>query len=227
MGIHPACKESWEAFVAEARGSKPGVLAVMSVYGTKELVHSMKLVFQWADGRIEFERTYHLQDGPPDTWVDLALEELAWLSKGIKLVFINEPLSVEHCTCCSRGLSRYLNEMQATPFMSESWANDSVCTIYLNPGKPSLALLVSLERDLIYQGCLHKCGSSLHYMGEGHEERVSIRRWKSVRTQAKQIIRKVVAGWRPGKVIMGTGDPDHPIVIPKLVLPPCWEAGRR
>ena len=40
-------KKSWEAFVNEARQPFPKVVATLTAYGTKELVHSLQLVMQW------------------------------------------------------------------------------------------------------------------------------------------------------------------------------------
>lgn len=57
-------KNSWENFVAEASKSDPEIFAVINVYGSEINIHSIRLIFQWSDGRIVFERIYHLMDGP-------------------------------------------------------------------------------------------------------------------------------------------------------------------
>jgi 5-methylcytosine-specific restriction endonuclease McrA len=105
-----AKKAEWEAFVAEARRPQPGVLATFTAYGTEESIHAAKLAFQWAneraDGRTVFERIYHLLDAPPPRWADWAVEELVWLGRGIKLVLLDKPVPVEHCPCCSVGMTR-------------------------------------------------------------------------------------------------------------------------
>src|ERR1700685_3811819 len=49
-------KISWEAFVAEARRPSPNVLATLSCYGDEEEIHSLQLVLQWPDERIEYKR---------------------------------------------------------------------------------------------------------------------------------------------------------------------------
>jgi hypothetical protein len=221
-------KTSWEAFVIEARKPQTTILSVLSLYGSVKTIHSMKLAFQWADGRIEFERLYHLHLGPPTSWIDLALEELAWLGKSIKLVMINRPLEVEHCPCCLSGMSLFLNEEQALKFTSEQWKLSSIMTVYINPTRPSLAISVFLETRQLYQGHLHRCGGgTLHYVGDGHEERTILRRLESVRSQASRIVQKVEKSWNTASIIYGTRNPDRPEIIPSLRLPTCWERRSR
>ena len=138
-------KKTWEAFVAAARQPHPEVLAVLNIFGSLESIHSMKLVFQRPGGGIEFERTYHLHEGPSESWINLALDELGWLNKTIKLSVINEPLAVEWCTSCpKRSLSRTVNKGLAAKLTAASWETDSVATVYLNPTRPSAAIFVFL-----------------------------------------------------------------------------------
>jgi len=56
-------KTSWEAFVAEARRPAPKVIATVSTYGSKDLIHSLQLVMQWPNESIEYTKSYHLLDG--------------------------------------------------------------------------------------------------------------------------------------------------------------------
>jgi hypothetical protein len=53
-------KNSWEAFVVEANRPDPRVIATLSAYGTEEVIHSLQLVMQWPDERIEYKRSFHL-----------------------------------------------------------------------------------------------------------------------------------------------------------------------
>lgn len=39
-------KTSWELFVAEAKSPAPRVIATLSAYGSKDLIHSLQLVMQ-------------------------------------------------------------------------------------------------------------------------------------------------------------------------------------
>lgn len=101
-----AHKKSWEAFVADAQRDVPSVKATLACYGTHDLIHSVQLVLQWPDERIEYERSFHLLDGHCDVMTDRVLEEVMAIGKNVKLFLINEPLPVEHCPCCGKGLSR-------------------------------------------------------------------------------------------------------------------------
>jgi hypothetical protein len=216
-------KESWEVFVVEAAKPNPKVLAVINAFGDYSTIHSMKLVFQWQDGSIEFERTYHLLDGPMEKMIDSIFEELHWLGNNIKLMVFDEPLAVEYCPCCQSGYSRTLDKNIATRFTSETWKQDSTCTIFINPRSPSLAISIFLESDLIYSGHLHLCGDYLHYHSDKFDERVPIHHRPSIRTQATKIVKKILKMWEPGKLLIGTGDHDHPHLIDNLELPKVWE----
>ena len=101
-----AFKQSWEAFVAEARNEHPTVKATVTCYGTYDLIHSAQLVLQWPDERIEYERSYHLLDCNLDLMTDRLLEEVMSIGQHVKLFLIDEPLPVEHCPCCGKGFSR-------------------------------------------------------------------------------------------------------------------------
>ena len=50
-----------------------------------------------------------------------------------------------------------------------------------------------------------------------------IRRSPSVRTQATRMVRKFIREWEPGRVFIGTGDPDTPHLIDEFLLPKVWE----
>jgi hypothetical protein len=218
-------KESWEAFVEEAKKPNPKVLAVLTTYGDYSNIHSMRLVFQWQDDRIEFTRTYHLLDGPMDELVDNMLEEIRWLGDNISLVLIDEPQPVEYCPCCHSGYSRTLDKNMAIKLTADSWEDDSLCSIYVNPTFPSLAINIFFRGEVIYRGHLHLCGDHLHYHCDKFDERVPIRGGISVREQAIRIIVKIFKDWGPGGVLIGTGDHDDPYLIDDLILPEIWEVG--
>jgi len=69
-------KHEWESFVEDARNPHPSVLAILSVYGDVDYIHSAKLVFQTKDQKLIFERLYHLHDGTFEEWVERILEEI-------------------------------------------------------------------------------------------------------------------------------------------------------
>jgi hypothetical protein len=193
------------------------------MFGSPKSIHSMKLVFQRTGGGIEFERTYHLHDGPPKSWIDLALDELGWLNKKIKLTVIKEPLDVEWCHCCGKGsMSRTINRGLATKLTAASWNTDSVATVYVNATRPSAAIAVFLKRKIIHQGHLHLCrGRHLHYVCDDFEERKPVVKSR-IKAEATRIIKNVLKKWEPGSILLGTGNPDKPEPMSHLVLPDYW-----
>jgi len=217
-------KTSWEAFVAEARMPTPKVLATLSCYGTKELIHSLQLVMQWPDERIEYVRSFHLLDSNLDRLTDAVLNELASIGPHVKLALMDEPLPVEHCPCCGAGFSRTMKPAVVARLTDVLWTTDSLCCIYINPRRPSLALTFFLgERELL-SGSLHLCQHRyLHYHSEGIDDRVPIRARPSVGAQASQIVNHILNEWRPARTLIGTGDADRPQIISDLALPKVWE----
>jgi hypothetical protein len=220
-------KESWEAFVAEAAKPNPAILAVVNIYGDYSEIHSARLILQWQSGKVEFERVYHLLSGPVEDWIDSILGEVTWLGKGVKLVVADGPLDVEYCPCCRASLSSTVDENLAKKITAVSWSSDSLCSIYVNPTTPSLAILIFLKQELLYRGHLHLCGDYLHYQCDKYNERVPIRDRPSVRTQATRIVERIINEWEPGRILIGTGDPDNPDLISGLELPEHWEQLRR
>ena len=69
-------KTSWETFLIETRKPSPNVIATLAAYGTYEVIHSVQLVMQWSDERIEYKRSYHLLDGNLDQMTDAVMEEI-------------------------------------------------------------------------------------------------------------------------------------------------------
>jgi len=177
-------KNSWETFVVEANQPNPKVIATVSAYGTKELIHSLQLVMQWPDERIEYKRSFHLLDGDLDRLTDEVFLELAAIGKKVKLALINEPLPVEHCPSCQTGFSRTLKPAVVMRLTDPAWATESACCIYINPDQPSLAIVFSLREQLVLRGSLHLCQNRfLHYSSEGIEDSIPIRRTPSIRAQ--------------------------------------------
>lgn len=215
-------KEEWERFVKEASKKNTKVLAVLNAFGNYKEVHAMKLLFQRND-KIIIERVYHLLNGPIENWIDAAFDEINWLGKNIQLVFIDEPLSVGYCPCCGSSYSNTLDSNYAKKLTAPDWKEKSICSIYINPKQPSLALTIFYNKNIILQGSLHKCGDFLHYMCDNFEERKKIKPKHNVRKQAVDIIRKVLFDWSPGRILIGTGNHDKPHPIKGILLPKCWE----
>jgi len=220
-------KKSWEAFVEEAGKPNPGIIAVFNAYGNRAAIHSMKLIFQWANGKIEFERVYHLLAGPMEAWIDHAMEEIEWLGKSIQISIINKPLAIEYCPCCNSSTSRTVHTGLARKLTAKNWPADSICSIYINPVSASLAINISLKHETLHQGHLHRCGMHLHYHCQEFDERVPIKSQASVRPQATQIVQRVLKQWQPARLLVGTGDPDTPTLIQRFALPSCWERRTR
>jgi hypothetical protein len=217
-------KDSWEAFVTEAKKPNPAVLATLSCYGTEELIHSMQLVMQWADERIEFKKSFHLLDGNLDQLTDQIFEELASIGTNITLAFSDRPLPVEHCPCCGSGYSRTMKPAVVARLTDPAWATDSICGIYINPNQPSIALSFSLGDKDLFNGNLHLCnGTHLHYASDGIDESIFIKPKPSVRTQATRIIEHILAAWTPARVLIGTGEHENLKLISNLRLPKVWE----
>jgi hypothetical protein len=216
-------KEKWEAFVEEARQPHPRVLAAVNVYGTHNHLHSARLLFQWLDGTVILERTYHLLEGPLSQWSDWILDEVKWLGDGIRLAVVDEPLPVEHCSCCGRGLCNVLNSNVVQRLTVPDWGEKSSCSIYINPDQPSLAIHVAYGDEGLLTASLHKCGNYLHLAAEGLDERFPILPRPSIRTQATSVVEGFLRAWEPAKVFIGTGDHAKPKLIDDLSLPPCWE----
>ena len=215
-------KEEWEKFVKEASKKNTKVLAVLNVFGNYKNIHSMKLLFQWKD-KIIIERIYHLHSGPMESWVDSAFDELSWLGKDVNLTVVDKPLPVEYCPCCKTSFCNTIDSNYVKKLTASDWKKKSICSIYINPKQPSLALVIFYNEKEILRGSLHRCGNFLHYMCDNFEERKMIISKINVRKQAVDIIQKVLFDWSPGKIMIGTGNHDRPYSINVLLLPKCWE----
>jgi hypothetical protein len=221
-------KDSWEAFVTEARKPDPKVIATLSCYGSEELIHSLQFVLQWSDERIQCKRSFHLLDGDLDKLTDDVFRELASISPAIKIAVINKPLPVERCPCCGVGFSRTIKPAVVARLTDPTWATESSCCIYINPSQPSLALSFFLRNQYLSGASLHLCqGKYLHCHCEGADDRVPIKSKPSVRSQATRIVNHVLREWTPAKVFIGTGNPDAPQIISDLMLPRISEKTER
>ena len=220
-------KTSWEAFVGEARRPAPTVIATLSAYGSADLVHSLQLVMQWPDERIECTRSYHLLDGDLDQLTDRLFKELSSIGKNIKLVLVDQPLPIDHCPCCGKGFTRTTKPAIVIRLTDPGWATESFCNIYVNPDQPSLAALIFLRDDILVRSTLHLCqGKFLHFHNDWLDDRIPVKPKPSVRTQASRIVSHLLTEWDPAIVRIGTGNPDDPELITNLFLPGCWEVRR-
>jgi len=228
-------KNSWEEFIKEARKDSPNIIATLNVFGSKEQIHSAKLVMQWVknnnvrNNRIEYEKVFHLHTGGPDTWIDEILEEVNEIGENVQLVLIDEPLDIEYCPCCNGGsYSQTLDENIAIRYTAEDWDKESICTIYINPDQASLAFNIFYRNESIYNGLLHVCKNKyLHFSSESVDERKKIKKQPSVRRQATNLIQHILAGWDPSQIMIGTGNPDEPDLIEDFTLPIHWERLRK
>jgi len=216
-------KRQWEKVVEEAESDTPKIIAVVNGYGTYDSIHSVRLLVQDIDGKIIYQRLYHLLTGTLDQWTDRIIEEVSWLGKNVKLSIINKPLQVERCPCCSNSLSTVLDKNVALHYTSKDWKKASIGSIYINPKSPSVAFNLSYHLETIYMAHLHKCNGFLHFMSDKYEERTPIIQKVSIRTQAQQLFQKVINTWEPGQIFIGTGDPENPTITQNFVLPKIWE----
>ena len=216
-------KQEWEHTVAECNSDNPNIIAVLIAYGDYDNIHSVRLVIQNVDQKIIYQRDYHLLTGTPDQWTDDIIDEVAWLGKNVKLTVISEPSSIEHCSCGSVALSSTLDKNAAIHLTAKDWKEKSIGSIYINPTTPSIAFILSYGDDNIYTASMHKCNGHLHFMCDNFEERTPIRKKPSIRTQASDIMQKVIKTWEPGRLFIGTGDPDKPTIIDDFDLPKIWE----
>ncbi|MCH3963027.1 MAG: hypothetical protein LKE46_02020 [Clostridium sp.] len=219
-------KDSWENFVSEAKKEHPKVLALVTAYGTQESIVGMKIVFQWVDGKIEFERKYQLLDAPMDILLDKMIDEVVWIGKNIKLHLINKAVPIEYCPNCGEGvMSRILDKNMAIKETAPDWETESLCTIYINPQNPSLAYTIFYKGTVLYKAGIHKCGNNLQFMDNKHEELYPLFKYK-IRTQVVRLLVDKLHDWNIQRAIVGTGNPDDPNIISILHLPNIWE-GRK
>jgi hypothetical protein len=218
-----AYKNEWEKTVLECQSKNPKVIAVVNSYGTYESIHSVRFFLQNSNGKIIYERIYHLLTGTPDQWTDNIIEEVEWLGKNVKLSLIDKPLEIEYCPCCSKSLANVLDNNVVVHLTASDWKEKSISSIYINPAFPSLALTIFYKDELVFTAHLHKCKGYLHFRCDNFEERTPIKKSTSIRTQATEIISKVISSWETQNIFIGTGDPDKPNLINDFNLPKIWE----
>jgi hypothetical protein len=217
-------KNSWEKFIKNASSNNPSVIAVINVYGNFEQLHAARIVFQWPNEKIEFERTFHLLEGNIDYWTDEMISEVQSIGKNVKLTLIDEPLPIDYCTCCGSAYSNTVKEGFVVKATDPSWDTKSLMSIYINPVNPSLAISISLLEKHTFSAHLHLCkGTHLHFTSDYYNERIKIKKIPSVRTQATKICEKVISDWEPAHILIGTGDHDNPEIIDDFLLPRVWE----
>ncbi|OYO84347.1 hypothetical protein CG709_15240, partial [Lachnotalea glycerini] len=131
----------------------------------------MKILFQWVDGKVEFERVYQLLDSPIEEWVDNAISEVIRLGKNIKIVLVDRPLPIEYCDECKNSISRTIDNNIATMVTSADWKETAISTIYINPNQASLAISIFYKsQEPMYSMSIHKCNGKLHILVNKKDE---------------------------------------------------------
>lgn len=217
-------KDSWEAFVKNAQSKTPTVLAVINMFGDLEQIHAAKILFQWPNEKIEFERVFHLLEGDFNYWTDEMIAEVQSIGKNVKLSLINESLPIEYCPCCGSGYSNTVKEAVVVKTTDPGWCSQSIVSIYINPKNPSLAISLKMQEKHLYSASLHLCQKKyLHFSSDYFDERVKVKKKLSIRTQATRIVKKEIFEWEPAIILFATGDHDTPEIIDDLILPKVWE----
>ena len=216
-------KHSWESFVSEASKPNPQVAATMTSFGNENSVHTVQLVMQWSDEKIEYKRIWHQHDGGIDKWTDEIIAEVKSIGSNIPLVIISEPVSVKLCPYCGIGLSHTVKE-EFFLKRTDDWKEFSRLIIYIHPKQPELRFIVTLYDNVVYSAYLHLCeGKYLNYMGDYFKEQFTIERRPSVRTQVTQIVVREIEEWQPSYIFIGTGNLNNLYAIDDLRLPKVWE----
>lgn len=217
-----AYKIEWENFVQECKKDEPQVLATINAFGTYENIVGMKIIFQWENGKIIFERCYQQLDGDFDYWTDRALEEIMRFGKNIKVVLIDKPLAIEFCPNDNVSLSRTLDAPAAKKIITNDWKEKSIATVYINPKQASLAIIIFYNNDAIYSVHMHRCGNKIKYTDYKGTRSAKIKPLR-VRKQVNAYVLQIIEKWDVGTVFYGTGDPDTPTLIQECKLPIFWE----
>jgi hypothetical protein len=215
-------KKEWEEFVQECKKDEPQVLATINAFGTYDNIVGMKIVFQWLNGKIVFERSYQQLDGTLNSWADNALGEVSRFGKKIKVVLIDEPLPIEFCPNCEVSLSRTLDEPAARKVSANDWKEKSIATVYTNPKQASLAIVIFYMNEEVIHIGLHRCGNKIRYMDYKGTKSAKVRKFH-VRKQVNSYVLQILEKWDVGMIFYGTGNPDKPKLTEKCILPFCWE----
>ena len=217
-------KMSWEKFVSACHVPGSPVLATVTMFGTKEEVHSTQVVYQWKDETIEHTHSFHLLEGGYEQWADDIVKEVESIGPHLIIAMIEEPQPVEHCPCCGTGFSHTTKTALLVKLTDKRWSTHSIMSIFINPEQPSLAMSLGFGEEHLYSGSLHVCQSKfLHYTCDYDEERIRLKKKPSIRTQATRMVEKIINKWSPAVLVIGTGNHDSPEIIEELNLPLCWE----
>lgn len=217
-------KKKWEAFITETKQDNPKILAVINAYGTKEHINTVRILFQWVDGRIEFQKDFNYMYEKIENIPDLIMDEVKRFGENIPISLIDQIDEIEHCKNNHGALSRIINENYAIKLTSQDWIQDAMCSLYINPKSASLAFTIFYKSDQIYSCSIHKCGNDFH-IHDGNEIRVPFLR-KRIRTQLTLLVNELIFdtwGINPENLLIGTGNHEKPNLIDKLILPKCWE----
>lgn len=217
-------KLSWESFVQDAQSDSPTVIATMNFFGSEEQVHAARLIFQWPNQKIEFEKTYHLLEGNVESWIDRMILEADTIGKNVKLGVIEGFLPIEYCGCGGGAYSHVVNEAIVIKVNSDNWGDESIMSVYINPEYPRITMHLSLLGKELLSASIHLCkGTHLHLRSDYHEERIKLKKRPSVRTQATEMFKDFLSEWEPAHLFAGTGDSENPELIDYFLLPACWE----
>lgn len=220
-------KQDWETFVSECKKENPRIIATINVFGSIDNIVGMKLVFQWVDGKIEFERIYQLLDSPFEDWIDNAISEVSRFGKNIKIALVDKPLPIEYCDECKNSISRTIDENMATMITSADWEKVALSTVYINPNQASLAICIFYNtQEPIYSVSIQKSNGKLHISDNKKDEFLYFSKRSSKRVQVVKLIKKILKTWNIHKTFIGTGDEDNPTIINNYDLPICWESNK-
>ncbi len=215
-------KIEWEEFVEECKKDEPKVLATINAYGTYENIVGMKIIFQWLDGKIVFERSYQQLDGDLDYWTDKAIEEVLRFGKNVKIILIDEPLKIEYCPNDKVSLSRTLDEPAARKLIANDWKENAVATVYTNPKQASLTIVIFYNNEELMHMSIHRCGNRIKYIDYKGVKSAKVRPLR-VRKQVNAYVKQLLEKWDIENVFYGTGNPDKPRLTKGCELPLCWE----
>ena len=70
-------------FIGKSSKFNEGEIGQLALY---ENIEGMKIIFQWIDGTIVFERSYQQLDGDLIYWTDKAIEEVQRFGNNIKII---------------------------------------------------------------------------------------------------------------------------------------------
>lgn len=223
-------KSEWEDFVAKARSDPPRVLATVNSFGSADSLHAVRLVMQDETGRIGFEQDFHFLDAPMDSAIDEVFRRIVWLNPKIILYGIHDPKPIEYCDCKHSLSETYLPAFTARE-LAPDWSTKSVLSIFSYVDQPWCDMCLTYGREEPeLEWFLHRCGNSLSLREIQHgatnparTEEYPIMKRPSVRTQVTYIVAGIIDSWKPGRCLIGTGNPDRPTLIEDLTLPRCWE----